>query len=50
MRLRLEVKKNNHLNISYADALGYHLAMKLDMKYLTGDAAFEDLDNVEFVR
>lgn len=51
MKLRLELKNNKkRLDISYADALGYHLAKQAGMKFLTGDRAFEALENVEFVR
>ena len=48
MRLRLRLKKRG-LNISYADALGYHLALNAGVKFLTGDSAFETLKGVEFV-
>jgi len=36
--------------LSYADCLGYIIALKNDMKFLTGDKEFEDLENVEFVK
>ena len=48
MKLRLELKKNGR-NISYADALGYFLALKNKVKFLTGDKWFERLESVEFV-
>lgn len=35
--------------ISYVDALGYVLASKNGLLFLTGDKAFKGLDNVEFV-
>ena len=47
MELRLKFNKRG-LSISYADALGYHLSKKLNMKFLTGDKAFKGLPNVEF--
>ena len=47
MRLRLKAQKTN---ISYADALGYQLSRKLKTKFLTGDDAFKDLSDVEFVK
>jgi len=47
MRLRLKMK-NRGLDMSYADALGYHLASKMNLKFLTGDNVFKGLDNVEF--
>ncbi len=36
--------------ISYIDALGYAMARRLCIKFLTGDNAFKGLPNVEFVR
>jgi hypothetical protein len=51
MKLRLELKNSKkRLDISCADALGYHLARQAGMKFLTGDRAFEALEDVEFVR
>ncbi len=47
MKLRLELKQKR-LDLSYADALGYYLASKLKIRFLTGDKAFEGLDNVQF--
>jgi len=49
MKLRLKLRRRE-LNISYADALGYHLSLKLKVKFLTGDIVFKGLENVEFVR
>ena len=49
MKLRLKLKKDGR-DISYADALGYHLALKVNTKFLTGDKWFKDLEGVEFVR
>jgi predicted nucleic acid-binding protein len=48
MKLRLELKKNGR-DISYADALGYYLALKSNVKFLTGDKGFKGLEGVEFV-
>ena len=48
MKLRLKLKKNGH-DISYADAMGYYLAQKSNIKFLTGDKWFKDLQGVEFV-
>ncbi len=48
MKRRLELKKKGR-NISYADALGYFLALKNKVKFLTGDKWFEKLEGVEFV-
>jgi uncharacterized protein len=49
MKLRLKLKRAGH-NISYADAVGYYLALKNKLKFLTGDKEFEELDNVEFIK
>lgn len=35
--------------LSYVDALGYVLAGEHGLRFLTGDRAFRDLPNVEFV-
>lgn len=47
MKLRYTLKKRG-LDLSYADALGYHLATKMRIRFLTGDKAFKGLANVEF--
>lgn len=46
MKLRYELRK---LELSYADAMGYHIAKKEGLKFLTGDKAFEGLPGVEFI-
>lgn len=43
---RPEFKKD----LSYADCLGYVMAMRFGIKFLTGDKEFKDLPNVEFVK
>lgn len=48
MKLRLKYKKDGR-DISYADALGYYLALKYNVKFLTGDKWFKGLEGVEFV-
>ena len=48
MKLRLRLKKDGR-DISYADALGYYLALKSNVKFLTGDKRFKGLKGVEFV-
>ena len=35
---------------SYIDCIGYMVAKRLNIKFLTGDKDFEDLDNVKFVK
>lgn len=51
------IKKANELkaslkkrNLSYIDCLGYMIAKLKNIKFLTGDQQFADLDNVEFVK
>ena len=48
MKLRLKLKKDG-CDISYADALGYYIALKSKAKFLTGDKWFKELKDVEFV-
>ncbi|MDA4129434.1 MAG: hypothetical protein OK457_01565 [Thaumarchaeota archaeon] len=48
MRIRLRLKKKG-LDVSYADALGYYIASKSKIKFLTGDRWFKGLKGVEFV-
>ena len=45
MKLKLKNKK-----LSYIDCIGYTFALKHNLKFLTGDKEFKDMDNVEFVR
>ena len=44
---RLNYKKQN---LSMTDCIGYVLAKKLNVKFLTGDKEFNDMENVEFVK
>ncbi len=51
------IKKSNKLkliinnrDVSYVDCIGYIFARKLGAKFLTGDPAFEKMENVEFVK
>jgi len=46
------VLKNKYYkqNISITDCIGYILALRLGIKFLTGDKEFENFDNVEFVK
>ena len=41
-----------HINkkFSYIDCIGYNFALKNNLKFLTGDKAFEGMENVEFVK
>jgi predicted nucleic acid-binding protein len=42
--------KNKDRSLSYADCIGYIIALKNNIKFLTGDEQFKDLQNVEFVK
>ncbi len=44
---RLQYAKRN---ISMVDAIGYVVAKRFFMKFLTGDQQFKDLENVEYVK
>ena len=48
MKKRLELKKNR-LDISYIDAIGYQYAVENNLKFATGDSAFEKLEEVEYI-
>lgn len=37
-------------DLSLVDAVGYILSIKYNLKFLTGDRQFENLQNVEFVK
>ena len=47
MKFRLKWKKRK---VSIADCIGYIMAKKLGVKFLTGDKEFYGVENVEFVR
>lgn len=42
--------QNKKLKLSYIDCLGYILALKNNLLFLTGDKDFESLENVEYVK
>ncbi len=44
---RAEYKKRK---LSYVDCIGYIIAKSRNIKFLTGDMQFEDLENVQFVK
>lgn len=46
-RFRFE---NKNKELSLADCIGYTLALNNNLKFLTGDAKFKNMENVEFVR
>ena len=41
--------KNKKVRFSYTDCLGYAIARRMKIKFLTGDKEFKHLENVEFV-
>ncbi|MBI2651917.1 PIN domain-containing protein [Candidatus Woesearchaeota archaeon] len=41
---------NKNKDISSTDSVGYTLALKYNLKFLTGDRQFKHLPNVEFVK
>ncbi len=47
MKFRLGWKNRK---VSVPDCIGYIMAKRLGIKFLTGDKEFKDLDNVEFVK
>lgn len=42
--------KNRGKGLSYVDCIGYVFAVENNIKFLTGDDAFEKMENVEFVK
>ena len=48
MKLRLKLVKEGR-NLSYTDAIGYYIALKRGIKFLTGDKNFKNLENVEWM-
>lgn len=46
-RLRYRYRKKN---LSAADVIGYVVAYKLGIRFLTGDQQFKSMENVEFVK
>ena len=40
---------NRKKNLSFIDCLGYAMAKRRGMRFLTGDKAFKGMENVEFV-
>lgn len=50
VEFRINFIDNTKFKISYVDAIGYTIARKLDIKFLTGDQAFKDLKGVEYVK
>ena len=51
VKLRIQMRNKNKLyKSSFVDCIGYVLALRFGIKFLTGDNAFKDLDNVEFMK
>ncbi len=42
--------KNKKKGFSYVDCIGYVFALENGLVFLTGDSAFKELENVEFVK
>ncbi len=49
MQLRVKLRKEKKLKLSYADAIGYQIALENNLQFVTGDGAFKELENVEFI-
>ena len=43
-------KENYKKDLSYVDCVGYTIARKMGLLFLTGDRHFEHFDNVKFVK
>jgi len=41
---------NKKKDLSYVDCVGYIISKQRNIKFLTGDKEFEDMENVEFVK
>lgn len=48
MKFRLEQRKHGNL-ISHIDCIGYFAALESNVKLVTGEKHFKQMDNVEFV-
>ena len=48
MKMRLELKQKGR-DVSHADAVGYFLARRMGVKFLTGDMAFRGMDDVQYL-
>jgi predicted nucleic acid-binding protein len=42
--------KHKDKKLSSIDCIGYIVALKNNLKFLTGDKAFQDIENVEYVK
>ena|SRR3989344_65082 len=51
VKLRMQMRnKNKFHKPSFADCIGYVVALRFGVKFLTGDNAFKNMENVEFVK
>ena len=41
--------KHKNLKVSYADCIGYITALENNMKFITGDNKFKNMEGVEFI-
>jgi predicted nucleic acid-binding protein len=48
MKKKLELQKRK-INLSYVDAIGYQYAIDNQLKFVTGDQSFKDLDTVNVI-
>ena len=49
MEIRVKLRRDKKLKLSYADAIGYQIALENNLQFVTGDGAFKELENVEFI-
>ena len=49
MELRIKLRLEKKLKLSYADAVGYQIAIENKLQFVTGDGAFKELAGVEFI-
>lgn len=43
-------KEHYKQDLSYVDCIGYTIAKKMNIPFLTGDRQFEEMENVKFVK
>ena len=50
MKTRLQTSRERRAGLSYADAVGYAMAQRRSLAFVTGDNAFKEMPGVEFVK
>ncbi|MBS3150934.1 type II toxin-antitoxin system VapC family toxin [Candidatus Woesearchaeota archaeon] len=51
VKLRIQMRNQDKFQKpSFADCIGYVIALRFGVKFLTGDNAFKNMENVEFVK